>query len=109
MPRADFAAVTATIALAPYFAPSSLAVALQDGLEGADWPCAANIGNRTWASRKDANARKVKRDCALSSPAWSVLTIAVRSWLPGAGVWTAGGAASAAVANASSVATPDEE
>lgn len=54
MPRADFAAVTAAIALAPYFAPSSVAVALQDGLEGADWPCTANIGNRTRASRKDA-------------------------------------------------------
>jgi len=65
MARADFAAVAAAIALAPYFAPSSLAVALQDGLESADRPCTANIGNRTRAAERTRNARKVKRDCPL--------------------------------------------
>ena len=63
MPRADFAAVTAAIALAPYFAPSSLTVALQNGLEGTDRPFGANIGNRPWACRKDA--KRAERETRL--------------------------------------------
>jgi hypothetical protein len=86
MSRADCAAVAAAVTLAPYFAPPNPGVALQDGLEGTDRPFGANIGNRTRPVERTRKARKVKRDCALSSPACSVLTIAVRSGLPGAGV-----------------------
>lgn len=47
MPCADVAAVAAALALAPNLAPSSPAVAFQDGLEGTDRSIGTNIGNRT--------------------------------------------------------------